>query len=72
MDVYIREVLRQLYFGGAAVPDQELREFANTTWGPYQGHAGLYLTTNTESWAKTLGVSLRLRSGALSDPDEPS
>jgi 3-methyladenine DNA glycosylase/8-oxoguanine DNA glycosylase len=71
MDVYIREVLRQLYFGGAAVPDQELREFAKTTWGPHQGDAGLYLTTNTESWAETLGVSLRLRSGALSDPDEP-
>jgi 3-methyladenine DNA glycosylase/8-oxoguanine DNA glycosylase len=72
MDVYIREVLRQLYFGGAPVPEQELREFAKTTWGAYQGHAGLYLTTNTESWAKELGVTLRLRSGALSDPDEPS
>lgn len=72
MDVYIREVLRRLYFGGAAVPDEELREFAAGTWGRYQGHAGLYLTTDTESWAKTLGVNLRLRSGALSDPDQLS
>jgi DNA-3-methyladenine glycosylase II len=71
MDVYIREVLRQLYFGGARVPDQQLREFAQTRWGPYQADAGLYLTTDTEAWAKNLGVTLRLRSGALSDPDRP-
>ena len=72
MDVFIREVLRQLYFGGAAVPESELREFAERRWGPYQGHAALYLTTNTESWAERLGVTMRLRSGALSDPDESS
>jgi hypothetical protein len=39
--------------------------------GPYQGYAGLYLTSDTDSWAKNLGVTLRLRSGALSDPDGP-
>jgi N-glycosylase/DNA lyase len=71
MDVFIREVLRQLYFGGARVPDQQLREFAQTKWGPYQGYVGLYLTTDTEAWAKNLGVAFRLRSGALSDPDRP-
>ena len=71
MDVYIREVLRQFYFGGARVPDQQLREFARVTWGPYQGYAGLYLTTDTEAWAKNLGVRFRLRSAALSDPDRP-
>jgi 3-methyladenine DNA glycosylase/8-oxoguanine DNA glycosylase len=69
MDVYIREVLRQFYFAGAEVPDEQLREFAKTKWGPYQGYVGLYLTTNTDSWAKSLGVDFRLRSGALSDPD---
>jgi 3-methyladenine DNA glycosylase/8-oxoguanine DNA glycosylase len=71
MDVYIREVLRQLYFGGARVPDQQLQGFAQTRWGPYQGYVGLYLTTDTEAWARNLGVTLRLRSGALSDPDLP-
>lgn len=71
MDVYIREVLRQLYFGGARVPDQQLREFAQTRWGQYQGYAGLYLTTDTDAWAKNLGVTLHLRSAALSDPDKP-
>jgi 3-methyladenine DNA glycosylase/8-oxoguanine DNA glycosylase len=70
MDVYIREVLRQLYFGGEQVPDEQLLEFARDKWGDYQGYAGLYLTTNTDAWsAKNLGVALRVRSGALSDPD---
>lgn len=69
LDVFIREVLRQFYFGGARVPDQQLREFAQTKWGPYQGYAGLYLTTDTDAWAKNLGVTFRLRSAALSDPD---
>jgi 3-methyladenine DNA glycosylase/8-oxoguanine DNA glycosylase len=64
-------VLRQLYFGGARVADEQLREFAQTTWGPYRGCAGLYLTTGTDAWAKNLGVTFRLRSAALSDPDRP-
>ena len=71
VDLYIREVLRQFYFGGAGVPDQQLREFARTRWGPYQGYVGLYLTTNTDAWAKGLGVTFRLTSAALSDPDTP-
>jgi len=71
LDVYIREVLRQFYFGGGRVPDQQLREFAQARWGPYQGHAGLYLTTDTDAWAKNLGVTFRLRSAAPSDPDRP-
>ncbi len=58
-------------FGGDRVPDHRFREFAETRWGPYQGFAGLYLTTNTEAWAKNLGLRFRLRSGALSDPDRP-
>ena len=69
MDVYIREVLRQFYFDGACVPDERLEEFAQTKWGPYQRYAGLYLTTDTDAWAKALGVSFRLRSAALSHPD---
>jgi hypothetical protein len=27
--------------------------------------------TNTEAWARSLGVTFRLKSGALSDPDAP-
>jgi hypothetical protein len=71
MDVYIREVLRQFYFGGARVPDEQLRAFARTKWGRYQGYAGLYLTSDTDAWAKSLGVTFRLRSAALSTPTRP-
>jgi N-glycosylase/DNA lyase len=71
LDVFIREALRQFYFDGARVSDRELLEFAASRWGPYQGYAGLYLTTNTDAWAKKLGIAFRLRSGALSDPDMP-
>jgi 3-methyladenine DNA glycosylase/8-oxoguanine DNA glycosylase len=71
LDVFIREALRQFYFDGARVSDRELLDFAGSTWGPYQGYAGLYLTTNTDAWAKKLGIAFRLRSGALSDPDMP-
>ncbi len=71
LDLYIREVLRQFYFGGARVPDQQLREFAQARWGPHQGYAGLYLTTDADAWAGNPGVTFRLRSAALSDPDKP-
>jgi len=69
LDVFIREVLRQFYFDGAPVPDDRLLRFAEERWGPYQGYAGLYLTTNTDVWAAALGIPFRLSSGALSDPD---
>lgn len=69
LDVYLREALHALYFGGERVPDDELDAFAEERWGSYRGLAWLYLSTNTEVWARTLGISFRLRSGALSDPD---
>jgi len=64
MDLFIREALTQFYFDGKTVSDQELREFAVKRWGPYQAYAGLYLTTNTETWAKKIGREFRLKSGA--------
>jgi 3-methyladenine DNA glycosylase/8-oxoguanine DNA glycosylase len=57
LDVYIREVLRQSYFGGVRVPDDELRAFAQARCGPHQGYVGLYLTTIIDAWAKQLGVT---------------
>ena len=71
IDVFLREVLRSFYFDGEPVSDATLARFAEQRWGPYQGYAWLYLTTNTEVWARSLGVAFRLRSGALSDPDAP-
>jgi N-glycosylase/DNA lyase len=69
LDVYLKEALRTFYFDGEPVPDPALADFAEDKWGPYRGLAWLYLTSNTEEWARELGLSFRLRSGALSDPD---
>jgi 3-methyladenine DNA glycosylase/8-oxoguanine DNA glycosylase len=71
IDVFLREVLRSFYFDGEPVSEATLSRFAEQRWGPYQGYAWLYLSTNTEVWARSLGVAFRLRSGALSDPDVP-
>lgn len=70
LDLYIREALRQFYFDGAPIPDAELRAFAERRWGPYQGCAGFYLTTNTELWAADAGKTFRLRSGARNESEE--
>jgi hypothetical protein len=69
LDVYLREALRTFYFDGQPVDDAVLADFAEQRWGPYRGLAWLYLTTNTEVWARELGIEFRLKSGALSDPD---
>ena len=71
IDVFLREVLRTFYFDGEPVSDATLARFAEQRWGEYQGYAWLYLSTNTEVWARSLGVAFQLRSGALSDPDAP-
>jgi N-glycosylase/DNA lyase len=71
LDTFIKQVLRLFYFGGEEVPDEALARFAEERWGSYKGYAWLYLTSNTEVWARSLGISFRLRSSALSDPDAP-
>jgi 3-methyladenine DNA glycosylase/8-oxoguanine DNA glycosylase len=64
LDVYIRQALSQLYFGGARLPDEQRRDFARAKMGPYQAYAAVYLTTDTDAWARDLDVDFRLRSGA--------
>jgi N-glycosylase/DNA lyase len=70
LDTFIKQVLRQLYFRGEEVPDEALARFAEERWGSYRGYAWLYLTSNTEVWGRDLEASMRLKSGALSDPDK--
>jgi hypothetical protein len=66
-----RELLSQLYFGGARLSDEQVRGFGQTQWGRYQRDVGLYLATETDAWRKDLGVDVRVRSAALNDPDRP-
>jgi 3-methyladenine DNA glycosylase/8-oxoguanine DNA glycosylase len=40
LDVYIRQALSQLYFGGARLPDEQRRDFARAKMGPVPGLRG--------------------------------
>lgn len=64
MDIFVREILWTFYFGGKRVSDDELRKFTLKHFDGYQAYAGLYLTTNTEKWANTLGKEFHLKSWA--------
>ena len=64
MDLFSREALYQFYFKGKKIADEKLRKFADEKWGKYKAHAMLLLTTNTDVWAKKLGIEFRLKSGA--------
>lgn len=64
IDLFTREALYTFYFKGKKVSDKKLVEFVNKRWGEWKHHVMLLLTTNTDSWAKKIGVDFRLRSGA--------
>lgn len=64
LDLFTREALYTFYFKGKKVPDKKLISFVDKKWGKWKHHAMLLLTTNTDVWAKNLGVNFRLRSFA--------
>ncbi|KKQ86035.1 MAG: 3-methyladenine DNA glycosylase/8-oxoguanine DNA glycosylase [Candidatus Woesebacteria bacterium GW2011_GWB1_38_8] len=66
LDLFSREALYQFYFNGKVVPDEKLRGFADKSWGKWKHLVMLLLTTNTDTWAKKLGLPFRLKSGAKS------
>ena len=69
LDLFSREAMHTFYFGGKIVPDKKLHEFVENRWGKYKHYAMLLLTTNTDTWAKSLGINFRLRSAAKSPKD---
>ncbi|GAG07000.1 unnamed protein product [marine sediment metagenome] len=66
LDLFTREALYTFYFDGKKVSDKELIKFVDKRWGKWKHHVMLLLTTNTDTWAKKLGISFRLKSGAKS------
>lgn len=66
LDLFSREAMYVFYFKGKVVPDQKLKDFVEKRWGKYKHYAMLMLTTNTDVWAKDLGVDFRLKSAAKS------
>lgn len=66
LDLFSKEAMYQFYFGGRKVKDETIRKFVVKRWGKWRHHAMLLLTTNTDTWAKKLGLPFRLKSGAKS------
>ncbi|OGM26887.1 hypothetical protein A3D01_05060 [Candidatus Woesebacteria bacterium RIFCSPHIGHO2_02_FULL_39_13] len=64
LDLFTREVLYTFYFKGKKVSDEKLKRFVEERWGRWKHYAMLLLTTNTDDWAKELGVEFRLKSAA--------
>lgn len=64
LDLFSKEAMYQFYFGGRKVKDETIRKFVVKRWGKWRHHAMLLLTTNTDTWAKKLGLPFRLKSGA--------
>jgi len=64
LDSFTRHILRQFYFAGQAVPDEELQQFVASKWPGIGGLVAHVLTTNTEIWAARLGCEGFRRSGA--------
>jgi hypothetical protein len=64
LDSFTRTIMREFYFEGREVGDDELRALALDRWGPHAGSVAHLLTTNTERWAGLLGRPDFRRSGA--------
>jgi 3-methyladenine DNA glycosylase/8-oxoguanine DNA glycosylase len=67
LDSFTRHILREMYFHGRDVTDDELRLFVDTRWPGFGGSIAHVLTTNTERWARHLGYQGFRRSGARTE-----
>jgi 3-methyladenine DNA glycosylase/8-oxoguanine DNA glycosylase len=67
LDLFTREALYTFYFKGKKVSDDKLRIFVNKRWAKWKHYVMLLLTTNTDEWAKDLGVEFRLKSAARNE-----
>ena len=66
LDLFSREAMQTFYFDGKKVPDKKIMDYIDKHWGNYRSLGALFLTTNTDEWAKKLGKKFRLKSGAKS------
>lgn len=71
LDLFSREAMYTFYFNGKKVSDPKIIDFVDKRWGKWKHHAMLLLTTNTDTWAKKLGVTFRLKSGAKNINHQP-
>lgn len=64
LDRFVREAMYTFYFNRKKVPDKILIDYSEKYWQGFQSLAVDALTTNTEIWAKKLGIDFKFKSGA--------
>lgn len=64
LDLFSREAMQIFYFNGKEVSDKKIMDYIDKHWGDHKSLGALFLTTNTDEWAKKLGKKFRLKSGA--------
>jgi N-glycosylase/DNA lyase len=64
VDTYVVDIIRALYLRDATATPEQVAAFVDQRWGALGETVLDYLTTDTEAWATTLGMSVNVRSGA--------
>jgi N-glycosylase/DNA lyase len=66
VDTYVVDVIRSLYLNDPAASPEQVAAFIDQRWGRNGENVLDFLTTDTETWAATLGKTVGVRSGARS------
>ncbi|OZV13005.1 hypothetical protein CIW83_05515 [Tissierella sp. P1] len=64
IDSFVRTILKTFYIETKDMNDEEIFSFCTDMWGKHSGKIISILTTDTDEWAKELGVEIKLKSGA--------
>lgn len=64
IDSFVKEIINTFYMNIENMSDEEIARFCEKRWGKNAGWVISILTTDTDIWAKKLGVKLNIRSGA--------
>ena len=63
LDSFVKEILRTFYYM-SDYTEKEMYDFCNKQWGSFAGLVISILTTDTEEWARQIGIEMSIRSGA--------
>lgn len=64
VDTYVVDIIRQLYLRDPMATPEQVAAYVDERWGALGETVLDYLTTDTETWVATLGMSVNVKSGA--------
>jgi 3-methyladenine DNA glycosylase/8-oxoguanine DNA glycosylase len=64
VDTYVTDIIRTLYLDDPTATPEQVAAFIDQRWGHNSENVIDFLTTDTETWAATLGKTVAVRSGA--------